>query len=410
MSDSKTMIEVRDVRKSFVLPHEKHNSLKSMIVHPIRSLRSSSTKNTALDGVSFEVKEGEFFGIVGRNGGGKSTLLKMLAQIYQPSSGSVEVYGSLVPFIELGVGFNPELSGRENVYLSMALLGFSKEETAEIYPSIVEFAELSEFMDQKLKNYSSGMQVRLAFSIAIRADADILLLDEVLAVGDAAFQRKCFDYFRELKKAKKTVVLVTHDMSAIREYCSRAIVINEGQILYEGDPEQAAQTYSRLFIDELVEQEGEGEEADEDAPKLRYGNKQARFSVDSISKKLTDKDDFLEVSVSLAIKKDLDDLNIGISIKDASDAYICGTNTRLLGVDLGSLKAGKTKTLTWKIPNIFHDGDHYVNLAAVDMSESVQYDWWDEAVKFSVVRERPTPFITSPKIALSAKEAKRAKK
>ena len=197
-------------------------------------------------GISFDVHKGEFIGIVGRNGSGKSTLLKILAQIYYPETGSVTVNGTLVPFIELGVGFNPELTGRENVYLNGALLGFSRKEMDDMYQEIVQFAELEQFMDAKLKNYSSGMQVRLAFSIAIRARGDILILDEVLAVGDAEFQQKCNDYFASLKGGQ-TVILVTHDMYNVRKFCDRAILIEDGQIQAEGSPEVVAKAYENLW-------------------------------------------------------------------------------------------------------------------------------------------------------------------
>lgn len=239
-------ISVRDVSKEFKLPHEANNSLKSLIVHPFRK-RGTIERQRALKNISFEVEKGEFFGILGRNGSGKSTLLKILAEIYQPTRGGVELQGKLVPFIELGVGFNPELTGKENVYLNGALLGFSKKEIDSKYKDIVEFAELHDFMDQKLKNYSSGMQVRLAFSVATRAEADILLIDEVLAVGDANFQKKCFDYFRSLKTAGKTVVFVTHDMHAVREYCDRAILVEGGLIVTEGKADKVADEYLKLF-------------------------------------------------------------------------------------------------------------------------------------------------------------------
>ena len=183
---------------------------------------------------------------MGRNGSGKSTLLKVLSGIYVPEKGDVEIYGTLVPFIELGVGFNPELTGRENIYLNGALLGFSNAEVDEMYDEIVEFAELKDFMDQKLKNYSSGMQVRLAFSIAIRARGDILILDEVLAVGDAAFQQKCNDYFASLH-GNQTVVLVTHSMDNVRKFCDRAILIEDGKIKCEGNPEKVADEYMSLW-------------------------------------------------------------------------------------------------------------------------------------------------------------------
>lgn len=188
--ESTAVVSVKNVSKSFVLPHEKKTSIKQAFTGMLRSHRRGFEHQQALKNISLEIKKGEFFGILGRNGSGKSTLLKILAGIYQPTSGSVRIEGKLVPFIELGVGFNPELTGRENVYLNGALLGFTRAEIADMYDDIVAFAELERFMDQKLKNYSSGMQVRLAFSVATRAQADVLLIDEVLAVGDADFQKK----------------------------------------------------------------------------------------------------------------------------------------------------------------------------------------------------------------------------
>lgn len=240
-------ISVQDVSKGFKLPHEKQSSIKSLFINLFRGRRTYE-RQRVLKSVSLEIKRGEFFGIVGRNGGGKSTLLKLLAGVYTPDAGHIQVNGKLTPFIELGVGFNPELTGRENVYLNGALLGFSNKEMSAMYDDIVSFAELKKFMDQKLKNYSSGMQVRLAFSIAIRAQTDILLLDEVLAVGDAAFQQKCFDYFERLKAEKKTVILVTHDMGAIKRFCSRAIYIKSGKIVLEGSPADIAGYYAESNI------------------------------------------------------------------------------------------------------------------------------------------------------------------
>jgi ABC-2 type transport system ATP-binding protein len=226
-------IEVKDVSKSFKLPTEASNSIKNIFVNRIRGVKGYK-KQEVLKGVSFTVEKGDFFGIVGRNGSGKSTLLKLISGIYMPDGGAIKINGSMVSFIELGVGFNGELTGRENVYLNGALLGFSVQEIDEMYDEIVEFAELREFMDQKLKNYSSGMQVRLAFSCAIRAKSDILILDEVLAVGDEAFQRKCFSYFAKLKKDKKTVVLVTHSMDSVQQFCNRALWLRMVRLLRLG--------------------------------------------------------------------------------------------------------------------------------------------------------------------------------
>lgn len=214
-----------------------------------------------LKDVSFEVEKGDFFGIIGRNGSGKSTLLKIISQIYIPEQGTVDIEGKLVSFIELGVGFNPELTGRENVYLNGAMLGFSKLEIDDMYDEIVDFAELHEFMSQKLKNYSSGMQVRLAFSVAIKARGDVLVLDEVLAVGDEAFQRKCNDYFWERKKSGQTTILVTHDMSAVQKYCNKAIYIKNG-VIENGSIQDITNKYSSDNFSQTAEKSEDEEIAE----------------------------------------------------------------------------------------------------------------------------------------------------
>lgn len=245
MSSDDIAISVKNINKSFKLPHEKQSSLKGLFINMFHGKRTYE-KQQVLKDINFEIKKGEFFGIVGRNGSGKSTLLKLLAGIYTPDSGHIQINGKLTPFIELGVGFNPELTGRENVFLNGALLGFNRSEMGAMYDEIVEFAELDKFMDQKLKNYSSGMQVRLAFSIAIRAKSDILVLDEVLAVGDEAFQRKCLDVFENYKLNKRTVVLVTHDMGVVDKYCDKAVLINDGQVIERGMPRSVSKKYSKL--------------------------------------------------------------------------------------------------------------------------------------------------------------------
>ena len=243
--DNPIAIRVSGLHKSFILPTERAWGLKQAFFNRLRGVKGYREQKV-LDNISFEIKKDEFVGIVGRNGSGKSTLLKILSGIYYPEKGTVTINGNLVPFIELGVGFNPELTGRENVYLNGALLGFSHKEMEAMYDEIVDFAELKPFMDQKLKNYSSGMQVRLAFSIAIRAKGDILVLDEVLAVGDAAFQKKCNDYFESLK-GHQTVILVTHSMENVEKYCTRAILLENGKIVQDGSPKKVAQSYLKLW-------------------------------------------------------------------------------------------------------------------------------------------------------------------
>ena len=243
MTDKQIAVKVDHVSKYFKLPTEATNSLRTALVNRFKGIKGYKEQHVLKD-ISFEVEKGDFFGILGRNGSGKSTLLKIISEIYVPEKGSVTIDGKLVSFIELGVGFNPELTGRENVYMNGAMLGFSTAEIDAMYNDIVDFAELHEFMNQKLKNYSSGMQVRLAFSVAIKAQGDILILDEVLAVGDEAFQRKCNDYFQERKKSGKTTILVTHDMGAVKKYCNKAVLIENGLVKAIGSPENVANQYS----------------------------------------------------------------------------------------------------------------------------------------------------------------------
>jgi ABC-type polysaccharide/polyol phosphate transport system ATPase subunit len=242
-------VVVDDLSKRFKLPHQHYSTFKERALHPFRS-RTFDTLH-AVDHVSFDVAPGEFFGIVGRNGSGKSTLLKCLAGIYEADDGYTAINGRLSPFIELGVGFNPDLTARDNVIINAIMLGLTRREARERFDHIIAFAELEEFLDLKLKNYSSGMSVRLAFSVAIQVDADVLLVDEVLAVGDAAFQQKCFEQFHRLKDAGKTIVFVTHDMSAVERFCDRAILIERGRILAEDEPGTIARKYNEVNFGRL---------------------------------------------------------------------------------------------------------------------------------------------------------------
>jgi ABC-type polysaccharide/polyol phosphate transport system ATPase subunit len=244
VSPAPVVIEVRDVEKTFRIPTHRVDTLKERAVHPLT--RAEHRELRALRGVSFDVRQGEFFGIVGRNGSGKSTLLKVLAGIYRADAGKIRMAGSLAPFIELGVGFNLELTARENVALNGVMMGLGRREAAAKLESVVDFAGLAEFVDLKLKNYSSGMLVRLAFAVMVEADADIMLVDEVLAVGDASFAQKCMEVFRAKRRAGRTVVLVTHDMATVQALCDQAMLIHGGEVRYLGDPEEAALRYYRL--------------------------------------------------------------------------------------------------------------------------------------------------------------------
>jgi len=237
-------IDVRDVHKTFHIPTHRVDTLKERVAHPFA--RQDFRELRALRGVSFDVRRGEFFGIVGRNGSGKSTLLKVLASIYRADRGSIRMAGRLAPFIELGVGFNNELTARENVALNGVMMGLGRREAARRLDRVLDFAELGEFVDLKLKNYSSGMLVRLAFAVMVEADADIMLIDEVLAVGDASFAQKCMDVFERRRRAGKTLVLVTHDMATVQSFCDRAMLLHDGEQRYTGNPEEAVMRYFRL--------------------------------------------------------------------------------------------------------------------------------------------------------------------
>lgn len=358
MSSYKYAIEVHNVKKRFSYSRHKNNSLKRAITQAFK--KKDKTKDTfyALNGVSFNVEQGDFFGILGRNGSGKSTLLKIISEIYQPTSGSVKHHGKLVSFIELGVGFNPELSGRENVFLNAALLGFSKREIAAMYDDIVSFAELEKFMDQKLKNYSSGMKVRLAFSVAIRAKADILILDEVLAVGDAAFRKKCSNYFKTLKENHKTVILVTHSMKDVLDYCNKAIVIDEGKIIYEGESSGATEKYAQLFEQKTADSAS----ADSDS-----------YVVD-IKHDLLYDGSRINIHLDVSATKNINDVIVGVSLwrLGGSEVFRWATDDEIVNKVI-NLESDKRVQVDLDIQNILPDGDYFVNMAVRSRDREKKY-------------------------------------
>lgn len=298
-------VKVDHVSKYFKLPTEASQSLRTTLVNRFKGIKGYTEQHVLKD-ISFEVEKGDFYGIVGRNGSGKSTLLKIISEIYVPEKGKVTIDGKLVSFIELGVGFNPELTGRENVYMNGAMLGFSTEEVDAMYDDIVDFAELHDFMNQKLKNYSSGMQVRLAFSVAIKAQGDILILDEVLAVGDEAFQRKCNDYFMERKQSGKTTILVTHDMSAVKKYCNKAVLIEHGLVKVVGDPDEVANQYS---FDNAAGQKVSNDDVVVENPKIT--NLQVKLLTDNI----ISPDQDISFEISYDVNEDIETY-IAFSITD----------------------------------------------------------------------------------------------
>ena len=356
-------LKVTNVSKSFKLPTEKSSSLKKSLFNLIRGVHGYTIQEGLKD-ISFEVHKGDFFGIVGQNGSGKSTLLKIISQIYTPNTGSVQVEGKLVPFIELGVGFNPELTGRENVYLNGAMLGFSKDEIDAMYDDIVEFAVLGDFMEQKLKNYSSGMQVRLAFSVAIKSQGDILVLDEVLAVGDEAFQKKCQDFFFDAKREKKTIILVTHSMNDVRKYCNKAMLIENGHITKFGKPDEVANAYSNIFL-----RRQQAEVADENNEKKLSTSaacelKDIKVVVSDEERQLLDINEDFVVEATLECKRDLQGGVFAINLIDQEGRVSVAASTRSCKGE--GIFAKGTHRIRFNIGNTLPYGSFHINIAVAE--------------------------------------------
>ena len=370
---SKAIVEISKLTKSFKIPLEASSGVKQQLINILKG-RKGYRVFTPLKDISFTINEGDFFGIVGRNGSGKSTLLKTIAGIYTPNSGNVKVHGSLVPFIELGVGFNPELTGRENIFLNGALLGFSHEEMESMYSAIVEFAELEDFMEERLKNYSSGMQVRLAFSIAIRAHADILLLDEVLAVGDEAFQKKCYSYFDKLKREKRTVILVTHDMAAVERFCTKAAFIEDGHVKMIGKPYRIAAAYSRSNsqnYDQTTGLNGDNEGAAPFKIVLR--------GTDGKEKTMYDFEETMTVDLSWQQKGVK---HVGVAIFRENGEYVYGPNTYQ-----EKTSAIKDQTARYTVRLNLNEGRYFIKAGLMGANDTKVIAFIEEGPFFSVQRD-----------------------
>ena len=365
------IVVINNLTKSFKIPLEASSGIKQKLINILKG-RKGYRIFTPLKDIDFTINEGDFFGIVGRNGSGKSTLLKTIAGIYTPNSGSVEVGGSLVPFIELGVGFNPELTGRENVFLNGALLGFSHDEMEAMYDKIVDFAELGDFMEERLKNYSSGMQVRLAFSIAIRAHADILLLDEVLAVGDEAFQKKCYAYFDKLKREKRTVILVTHDMSAVERFCNKAVFIEDGKVKMIGKPYRIAAAYSRSNIKSYNESEGLDEQISDDFDITLRGSDGNEQTVYEYNETMTVELEWQQTGVK----------HVGVAIFRENGEYVYGPNTHQEKVKI----AGKNRA-TYTVQLNLNEGSYFIKAGLMGADDTKTIAFTEEGPHFSVQRD-----------------------
>jgi ABC-type polysaccharide/polyol phosphate transport system ATPase subunit len=347
-------IQVEDLHKTFRIPVSRVDSLKERVVHPFAGREFRDLQ--ALRGVSFEIGQGEFFGIVGRNGSGKSTLLKLLASIYRADAGTIRIAGRLAPFIELGVGFNVDLTARENVVLNGVMMGLTPRDMRSRLDAIIEFAELEDFVDLKLKNYSSGMLVRLAFAVMMEADADVLLIDEVLAVGDAAFQQKCADAFHQMKSEGKTIVLVTHEMESVEDYCHRAMLIADGEIQHIGDPGEIGREYLRLNFEGGGAEEGatEGEEVRLVEARLEGTDGEPTANVEHGEE--------IRLRLELEVKRDLPGIDVGLLVANAD-----GFGVFNFGIPVGErerkreLAAGQRVVVTAALNNQLAAGRYFIH-------------------------------------------------
>jgi ABC-type polysaccharide/polyol phosphate transport system ATPase subunit len=350
-------IQVKDLEKAFRIPTHRIDSLKERATHPFA--RREYRELQALDSVSFEIHQGEFFGIVGRNGSGKSTLLKLLASIYRADRGTIRLAGRLAPFIELGVGFNVEMTARENVALNGVMMGLTPRDARQRLDAIIRFAELEEFVDLKLKNYSSGMLVRLAFSTMLQADADVLLIDEVLAVGDAAFQQKCADAFRRMKGEGKTIVLVTHEMATVEAYCHRAMLIDSGRIAGIGEPMEIAKQYLRLNFERGAGEQGEMVTSGGDGVRLLDA-----WIEDDDGRRATsvEKGRTIRVRVEIEILREVSALGVGFVLANANGLGLFPFGTPIDTEDgSGSLKPGQRVTVNAELENHLVPGRYSIH-------------------------------------------------
>jgi len=353
-------IQVEGLEKSFRIPTHRVDSFKERLVRPFAAREYRELH--ALQGISFEVRKGEFFGIVGRNGSGKSTLLKLLASIYRPDAGRIRMAGRLAPFIELGVGFNMELTARENVVLNGVMMGLTPGETRRRLDAVIDFAELGEFAELKLKNYSSGMLVRLAFSVMMEADADVLLIDEVLAVGDASFQQKCADAFHAMKARGKTIVLVTHEMATVEEYCHRAMLIDGGHIRQIGDPAETGREYLKLNFERGVETGDATSGPGADGARLLDC-----WLEDAAGERTTtlEHGEEIHLRAEIEVEREATGLGVGFVIANADGLGLFEFGTQVKAADGSDVVPAGTRTLVKaQLENPLAPGRHFVHCGA----------------------------------------------
>jgi ABC-2 type transport system ATP-binding protein len=368
MSERPIAIEMSGVQKSFRMPTHRVETLKERTLHPFAA--TEYTELRALEDISFEVRAGEFMGIAGRNGSGKTTLLKLLASVYRADRGRIRMAGRVAPFIELGVGFNPELAAEDNVLLNGVMMGLSPKQARERFREVIEFAELEDFAEMKLKNYSSGMRVRLGFAMLIAADADILLIDEVLAVGDASFQQKCTDTFYRLRDEGRTIVFVTHEMQRLEQYCDRAILLHEGRIDRIGDPEETAERYLELNFmrpdRELVPSAEPSGDAVSAAREPRRPARVVDFWLEDDSGERADRfrnGDPINLVAVVEAAEELEGPGLGFEVRNAAGVSVFDLRAWDLSGAEGPLRPGERMNIRLNVDNPLSSGQYAARVA-----------------------------------------------
>jgi ABC-type polysaccharide/polyol phosphate transport system ATPase subunit len=415
-----TIITIDHVKKKYRLYHERQDSLKDMILSFGR--RATYEDLWALNDVSYEFKRGHTYGLIGENGCGKSTLLKAIANILRPESGTVTVDGRISALLELGAGFHPDLSGRENIFLNGAILRLSKAEIQDKYDDIVAFSELEEFIDMPVKSYSSGMYMRLAFAIAVNVDPDILLIDEVLAVGDISFQRRCFRRIKEYQEAGKTIIFVSHDVNSVKDLCDEAILLDHGKIVASGPPMNIVSAYfEMLSVKEAAKRQASGEDAEtffqgddlNAAKKKRYGFGAAAIKdyafLNSAGERVTSikSGDSIKVRYIVEFNDIIPNPVVGMTIHSSTGLDIYGTNSYFSDTVIAPEKAGDVIEATFSFDAWLQEGNYSISLGIVDMTDGkvTPADRWVDAVTFDVIKGNEMVGITDLRASLAVSDS-----
>jgi ABC-type polysaccharide/polyol phosphate transport system ATPase subunit len=392
-------IEIQGVSKHFRLYHEHYSTLKERVVH---FGRTPFEEFWALKDINFSVEEGSTVGILGHNGSGKSTLLKCVAGILQPTSGEIRTRGRVAALLELGAGFNHELTGRENVYMNASILGLSKKETERIFDEIVAFAELEKFIDMQVRHYSSGMYVRLGFAVAVNVEPDILLVDEVLSVGDEAFQRKCIERVKRFQREGRTILFVTHAPDLVRQICNRAVVLDHGDLVIDAPPGEAVRAFREtLAAGEVVtvaeapaEDDASGEARPAPTQRVQITGVKIEHPGTLVGRAYLLPDEAMTVRVAYRAAKRTDDVLFGIAIYDENGNHLYGSNTRHLGVAVPPADGDSEMTFEFdRMPLL--DGTYLLTLAIQSSDEGTVYDWREQQDRFEVMNPSNTTGMVS---------------